>query len=200
MTKVLEQCVLRNARDYLLDLINCSQHGFILGKLYTTQLLEVHDYIEFLLEAGKETDVIYMEMSKPFDKVNHETLLNNLNNCNRFNISGNLLCWLRTYLLDHRQHLTRKTCIVRSATGFYIRPYTFPPLREGPSRCRKELQCFILMMQSYLSALTPFRILACFRVTWVVWAIGQLIPRLYFIKTSENFSEFPGERTRSTTT
>jgi hypothetical protein len=57
-----------------------------------------------LLDAGKQTDVIYMDMSKAFDKVNHETLLNKLNNC--FNISGNLLCWFKTYLLDRRQRVT----------------------------------------------------------------------------------------------
>jgi hypothetical protein len=104
ISKVLERCVLRNARDHLLDLINCSQHGFIPGKSCTTQLLAVHDYIGSLLDAGKQTDVIYMDMSKAFDKVNHETLLNKLNNC--FNISGNLLCWFKTYLLDRRQRVT----------------------------------------------------------------------------------------------
>ena len=92
ISKVFERCVLRNARDHLLDLIKFSQYGFIPGKSFTTQLLPVHDYIGTLL------DVIYMDMSKAFDKVNHETLLNKLNNC--FNISGNLLCWLNTYLLD----------------------------------------------------------------------------------------------------
>jgi hypothetical protein len=57
-----------------------------------------------LLDAGKQTDVIYMDMSKAFDKVNHETLLNKLNNC--FNNSGNLLCWFKTYLLDRRKRVT----------------------------------------------------------------------------------------------
>jgi hypothetical protein len=91
--KVLEQCVLGNARDHLLDLINYSQHGFIPGKSCTTQLLAVHDYIGTLLDAGKQTHVIYMDMSKAFYKVSHETLLDKLNNC--FNISGNLRSWLR---------------------------------------------------------------------------------------------------------
>jgi hypothetical protein len=104
ISKVLERCVLRNARDHLLDLINYSQNGFILGKSCTTQLLAVQDYIGSLLDAGKQTDVIYMDMSKAFGKVNHETLLNKLNNC--FNISGNLLCWFKTYMLDRRQRVT----------------------------------------------------------------------------------------------
>ena len=36
--------------------------------------MEVHDYIGSLLDAGKQTDVIYMDMSKAFDKVNHQIL------------------------------------------------------------------------------------------------------------------------------
>jgi hypothetical protein len=45
-----------------------------------------------------------MDTTKAFDKANHETLLNKLKNC--FNISGNLLCWFKTYLLDRRQRVT----------------------------------------------------------------------------------------------
>ena len=41
ISKVFERCVLTNARDHLLDLINCSQNGFIPGKSCTTQLLAV---------------------------------------------------------------------------------------------------------------------------------------------------------------
>ncbi|CAB3979917.1 Hypothetical predicted protein, partial [Paramuricea clavata] len=51
ISNALEWCVLRNARDYLLDLINCFQHGFIPGKSCTTQLLVVHNYIGSLLDA-----------------------------------------------------------------------------------------------------------------------------------------------------
>jgi hypothetical protein len=39
-----------------------------------------------LLDAVKQMDVIYRAMPTAFDKGNHETLLNKLNNC--FSISG----------------------------------------------------------------------------------------------------------------
>ena len=51
-------------RDHLVVLINNSQHGFIPGKSCTSQLVEVHYYIGSLLDIGKQTDVIYMGMSK----------------------------------------------------------------------------------------------------------------------------------------
>ena len=84
--------------------INAVQHGFLPGKSCATQLLEVLDYIGSLLDAGKQTDVIYMDMSKAFDKVNHVALIRKLNRC--FNISGNLLCWFRSYLQGRRQRVT----------------------------------------------------------------------------------------------
>ena len=57
ISKVLEHCVFCNIGDYLVVLINNSQHGFISGKSCTSQLVEVHNYIGSLLDAGKQTDV-----------------------------------------------------------------------------------------------------------------------------------------------
>ena len=104
VSKAMEQCVLNKIREHLLVLINAVQHGFLPGKSCATQLLEVLDYIGSLLDAGKQTDVIYMDMSKAFDKVNHVALIRKLNRC--FNISGNLLCWFRSYLQGRRQCVT----------------------------------------------------------------------------------------------
>jgi hypothetical protein len=40
--------------------------------------VEVHDYIGSLLDAGKQTDVIYMDMCKAFDEVNHQSPIHKL--------------------------------------------------------------------------------------------------------------------------
>ena len=71
-------------------LINSSQHGFIPGKSCTTQLLEVLDKIGLLLDSGKQIDVIFMDMSKAFDKVNYAILINKLG---KYKIGGSLLKW-----------------------------------------------------------------------------------------------------------
>ena len=104
VSKVLERCVLNNIRCHLVALINESQHGFIPGKSCTSQLVEVLDYIRSLLDAGKQTDVIYMDMSKAFDKVSHEVLINKL--YNHFGISGSLLGWFCSYLSNRKQRVT----------------------------------------------------------------------------------------------
>ena len=51
------------------------QHGFIREKSCTSNLLEVLDHVGPLLDDGKQVDMIYMDMSKAFDKVNHGCLL-----------------------------------------------------------------------------------------------------------------------------
>ena len=43
-----------------------------------TQLVEVLDYIGSRLDNGGQVDVIYLDMSKAFDKVSHRKLLRKL--------------------------------------------------------------------------------------------------------------------------
>ena len=81
--------MLTKIRVHLLSLINNAQHGFIPGRSCTTQLLEVLHLIGSLLDSGKQTDVIYMDMSKAFDKVDHAALLYKLEQ--GFSITGPLL-------------------------------------------------------------------------------------------------------------
>jgi hypothetical protein len=45
-----------------------------------------------------------MDMSKAFDEVNHQILIHKLYNC--FGISGSLLGWFSSYLLNRRQRVT----------------------------------------------------------------------------------------------
>ena len=103
ISKVLERCVLIRLRDHLLLILDRAQHGFIPGKSCVTQLVEVIDYIGSLLDSGKQTDVIYLDMSKAFDKVQHSLILDKLR---QYNISGNLLNWFTSYLRGRRQRVT----------------------------------------------------------------------------------------------
>ena len=103
VSKVLERCVLSKLRVHLLELINTSQHGFIPGRSCTTQLVEVLNSIGSLLDSGKQTDVIFMDMSKAFDKVSHAALIAKLE---RYNINGSLLDWFSSYLYNRRQRVT----------------------------------------------------------------------------------------------
>ncbi|CAB4025653.1 Hypothetical predicted protein, partial [Paramuricea clavata] len=75
ISNVLERRVLIRLRDHLLLMLDSAQHGFIPGKSCMTQLVKVIDYIGSLGDSGKHTDVIYLDMSKAFDKVQHSLIL-----------------------------------------------------------------------------------------------------------------------------
>ena len=63
---------------------------------------QVFDKIGSQLDRGKQIDVIYLDMSKAFDKVSHQRLL-----CFReCGFGGNILNWFRSYLQDRRQQTT----------------------------------------------------------------------------------------------
>ena len=102
-SKVFEHCILNKLRDHLLKLVNSSQHGLIPGRSCTTEFVEVLNYIDSLLESGKQTDVILLDMSKAFDKVSHDALVNKLAN---YGIQGSLLNWFSHYLHGRQQCVT----------------------------------------------------------------------------------------------
>ncbi len=103
ISKALERCVFNKIKDHVFDQINDGQHGFVPRKSCVTQLIEVFDYIGRELDLGKQVDVIYLDMSKAFDRVSHMQLLKRLRD---FGFGGNTLNWFRSYLKDRRQQTT----------------------------------------------------------------------------------------------
>ena len=103
VSKVLEKCVLNHIWEHLQEIINDHQHGFMPGRSCTSQLVGVLDKIGKALDRGEQIDVIYLDMTKAFDKVNHELLINKLR---RFGFKTNLLNWFQSYLYHRRQQVT----------------------------------------------------------------------------------------------
>ena len=67
-------------------LIIREQHRFLAGRSCVTQLTSVLHYIGGQLDAGKQIDITYLDMSKAFDKVDHTKLLVRLH---QYGITGN---------------------------------------------------------------------------------------------------------------
>ena len=103
ISKVLERCVLAGLRDRISHLISRKQHGFLAGRSCVTQLTSVLHYIGGQLDAGKQIDIIYLDMSKAFDKVDHTKLLGRLH---QYGITGKLHDWFRSYLQGRKQQVT----------------------------------------------------------------------------------------------
>ena len=100
ISKTLERCVFNKIKGHVFEQVDGGQHGFVPQKSCVTQLIEVFEYIGRELDLGKQVDVIYLDMSKAFDRVSHMQLLKRLRD---FGFGGNILNWFGSYLKDRRQ-------------------------------------------------------------------------------------------------
>ena len=79
------------------------QHRFRSGSLCVTNLLETLDYIGAILDRAGKVDCGYLDMSKAFDKIRHDLLMEKLRDAG---FGGNLLTWFHRYLCGRCQCVT----------------------------------------------------------------------------------------------
>ena len=100
--KIFERIVRKKLTDFLESnqLLCTSQHGFRKGRSCLTQLIAHVDFILSNLLDGNDTDVIYLDFQKAFDKVDHNILLQKLR---KFGIQGKFHSWISNYLTQRKQ-------------------------------------------------------------------------------------------------
>ena len=98
VSKIIERAVHLQLSTYLEQnkLISSCQFGFRLGKSTTTALINFTDHILSKMDDGKVTGVIFLDLKKAFDTVNHELLITKLKN---LGVSGKSLAWFNSYLI-----------------------------------------------------------------------------------------------------
>ena len=103
VSKVMERCVYNQLFCHISDKLYNFQHGFIKGKSTSTQLLKFIDDIGRNIDKRGQTDVLYLDFAKAFDRVPHRLLLYKLQ-C-MFEVDGVLLKWFHSYLNNRYQRV-----------------------------------------------------------------------------------------------
>ena len=100
MSKGLERCVHTHIYSHVEDLLHPDQHAFRKQKSCVAQLVQYVHSLAKTLDSGGQTDVIYLDMAKAFDRVPHEKLMYKLE---MFELRNPLLAWIKDYLTN-RHH------------------------------------------------------------------------------------------------
>lgn len=106
-SKILEHIINKHLMSYLdtHNLLSSKQHGFRRGLSTTTQLIEfVHDLSKTINLRG-QTDVVYLDFAKAFDKVSHSKLLFKIDKTFQNN---HLTKWFSSYLSCRQQFVQIK--------------------------------------------------------------------------------------------
>ena len=82
------------------ELLRLSQHGFMRKRSTLTNLLEYLEQLTAMVDKGVATDVVYLDFSKAFDKVDHGVLLHKLK---QLGVGGKVGTWLATFLSNRYQ-------------------------------------------------------------------------------------------------
>lgn len=100
--KLFEKILSDSLSHQIVSLLSPCQHGFCKSRSTTTNILELTTIVNYGFLKGVQTDVVYTDFSKAFDKVNHEMLLNKLS---LMGFSNNAIKWLRSYLSNRTQQV-----------------------------------------------------------------------------------------------
>ena len=102
LIKIFERVLRKNLVRHLEEnkILPDNQHGFRKGRSCLTQLIEHVDDVLKALNDGKEVDVIYLDYSKAFDKVDHRILLAKMK---MYGITGKVYKWIENFLSERSQ-------------------------------------------------------------------------------------------------
>jgi hypothetical protein len=105
--KIMESLIRDKLLDHMLknQLFSNKQFGFIKKRSTILQLLKFMDDLTGNMEDGAETDVIYTDFQKAFDKVPYERLLLKIK-C--YGINGKLWQWRQAFLEKRQQRVKLK--------------------------------------------------------------------------------------------
>jgi hypothetical protein len=93
--KIFEFILFERIYHHISSKISVNQHGFMARRSTVTNLVSTTQFLCESLDAHGQVDVIYMDLSKAFDRVNHRLLLYKLDD---FGLSDGLILLIESYL------------------------------------------------------------------------------------------------------
>jgi hypothetical protein len=104
LTKLFERIVRKKLVMHIErnNLLSNNQHAFRSGRSCLSQLLQHIEYVLQALENKCNIDVVYLDFAKAFDKVDHNILMNKVN---QFGIKGKIHLWLKNFLSNRFQQV-----------------------------------------------------------------------------------------------
>ncbi len=102
--KLLESILKKHLEDHLENnnLLGQDQHGFRRGRSTASNLVYFYNHITKKLDTGGPVDVIFLDISKAFDRVPHKKLLERLKSVG---VGQNFLAWAKAWLTNRRQRV-----------------------------------------------------------------------------------------------
>ena len=100
--KLLEHIICSSIMSHLdkFKILNDAQHGFRKNRSCETQLITTLRDFSTSLNDKSQTDAIFLDFSKAFDKVDHQILLSKLHG---YGINPTLVTWAESFLLGRTQ-------------------------------------------------------------------------------------------------
>lgn len=147
LAKVFESLVCPLIQNYFKRFLTDHQHGFVRARSTCTNLVTFAEALVESVDANQQTDVVYTDFSKAFDRVSHGVLIEKLK---AYGFSGSFLCWLKSYLKERTFHVvvngySSKTYNIASGVpqGSHLGPILFNIFVNDVTECFQQSTPFM---------------------------------------------------------
>ena len=100
IAKLFEIVICNGIEDFVHESISMKQHGFVTGRSCTTNLLEMVNFAIDSMVVKSQTDVLYTDFEKAFDRVPHKILLQKMV---KIGFGKQIVKWFYEYLKSRKQ-------------------------------------------------------------------------------------------------